>query len=263
VSVHPPHLLDHQGRPNGLPAAFIPFCAYSGNLAVLSEPIGGGEFPACNKFQPTLLDGQLCYSLNISLVPATQERKTESGKKKGILFAIDLNEDYISSKSEEEESRIYVYPESTNDGNTSSIHINTLSHQHPDTRAGMYVLTALKKMTGTKSFLALPDEVKGCQIEPQEECERRRLSEKAKQQCDCIPWILSSLPTEQVGAGCDVPHISRTVLLAPAAQTAPPATQTLTRTPSAAESPAPGSMLMLMFVMTPTRKNSGNGFGKI
>ena len=93
MSSHPPHLLDSQGRL--MPAALIPFCAYRGDLAALGEPVGGLEFPVCNMFQPTILDGQLCYSLNVSSVVSTAENKTESGKKKGILFAVDLTNDRI------------------------------------------------------------------------------------------------------------------------------------------------------------------------
>ena len=40
-------------------------------------------------------------------------------------------------------------------------------------------MTALKKMTGTKSFLNMLDEKKGCQIDSQGECKRRKLRQIA------------------------------------------------------------------------------------
>jgi hypothetical protein len=196
VSVHPPHLLDSQGRP--MPAALIPFCAYRGDLATLGEYVGGLEFPTCNKFQPTLLGGQLCYSLNVSSVVSTAENKTESGKKKGILFAVDLTKDRIYGGKEEKKSRRFVYPDSSNDENTFSVHINTLS-RISDTRPGLYDMTDMKKMTGTESFLALPDETKDCQLEPQADCKRRRYAEEAQKLCSCVPWVLGHALPEQVG----------------------------------------------------------------
>jgi hypothetical protein len=213
VSVHPPHLLDSQGHPT--PAALIPFCAYRGNLATLGEPVGGLEFPTCDKFQPTLLSGQLCYSLNISSVVSTEEKKTESGKKKGILFAVDLTDDRIYEGKEENKSGIYVYPDSSDDDNTFSVHINTLS-RISDTRPGLYVMTDMKKMTGTESFLALPDETKDCQLEPQDECKRRKYAEEAEQLCACVPWVLGPSLPEKVGTWSDASlHPSGCVLLHP------------------------------------------------
>ena len=196
MSVHPPHLLDSQGRPT--PAALIPFCGYRGNLATLGEPVGGLEFPVCNKFQPTILGGQLCYSLNVSSVVSTAENKTESGKKKGIFFAVDLTKDRIYGGKEGKKSNRFLYPDSSIDENTFSVHINTLSRVS-DTRPGLYVMTVMKKMTGTESFLALPDETKDCQLEPQDECKRRRYAEEAQKLCACVPWVLGRALPEQVG----------------------------------------------------------------
>jgi hypothetical protein len=200
VSSHPPHLLDSQG--NSTPAAFIPFCAFRGDLATLGEPVGDWEFPACNQFQPTILGGQVCYSLNVSSVLSTAEKKTESGKKKGILIAVDLTNDRIYGGKRGKRSKRFVYPDSSDDENTFSIHINALS-RISDTRPGLYIMTAMKKMTGTKSFLAMPDETKHCQLEPEDECKRQRYVEKAKKQCDCVPWILSRVLPEQVGPWSD------------------------------------------------------------
>ena len=74
VSVHPPHLLDSQG--NSTPAALIPFCSYSGDMDSVGQQIDGLDIPVCNKFQPSIMDGQLCYTLNISKVTSSTENKT-------------------------------------------------------------------------------------------------------------------------------------------------------------------------------------------
>ena len=49
------------------------------------------------------------------------------------------------------------------------IFIHTLSHFHND-RAGTYILQSLKKMTGTKAFLGLPNDQKECQTEKYQQC---------------------------------------------------------------------------------------------
>jgi hypothetical protein len=56
-------------------------------------------------------------------------------------------------------------------------------------------MTDLKKITGTDNYLALPDEAKGCQIEPEDKCRSRRLKER----CGCVPWALSFVLADQVG----------------------------------------------------------------
>ena len=224
VSGHPPHLLDIQGRPTDLPAAFIPFCAYGGNLSVLSGPLGDMKSHVCNKFKPYFMDGQLCYNLNLSSTVSTKEMKTEPGKHNAIFFAVDFKPVQLFGNNEiRNENLNYLYSKSSI-GEQLNIHINTLS-RISDTRPGLYVMTVMKKMTGTESFLALPDETKGCQLEPQDECKKRLYAEEARKQCGCVPWSLSTLLPEQVGTEINNKlHIPRTGLQATAALTAPPAT---------------------------------------
>jgi hypothetical protein len=156
------------------------------------------EFPACNQFQPTIHSGQVCYSLNVSSVVSTAGKKTESGKNKGILIAVDLTNDRIYGGKQGKTNKWLVDPDSSDDQNTFAIHINTLSRLS-DTRPGLYVMTDIKKMTGTENFLALPEETKDCQLEPEDECMRRKHAKEAEKQCDCVPWILSSVLPDQVG----------------------------------------------------------------
>ena len=181
MSTHPPHLLDSNDRPTNAPVAFIPFCAYSGHFARLSAPLGNKDFYVCNKFQPTFLEGQLCYNLNVSSFVSIDPKKTEPGKQDGIFFAIDLNDVNLHGNKVERDDGKHMYSKSLN-GHQPQIYINTLS-RISDTRAGLYVMTVMKKMTGTESFLALPDKTKGCQLEPQDECEKRMYAEEARKQC--------------------------------------------------------------------------------
>ena len=76
--------------------------------------------------------------------------------------------------------------------NKARISMDTLA-SFTDYRDGSYALSALKMMTGTDSFLGLPDESKGCQIEAYNECQTKGYMAEVKKQCACVPWALSTL----------------------------------------------------------------------
>ena len=52
------------------------------------------------------------------------------------------------------------------------------------------MMSALKNMSGTKSFLSLPDETKGCQIDSEDECVRKKYRQELINKCGCVPWAL-------------------------------------------------------------------------
>ena len=60
LSLNPPHMLGIGGTL--LPSSFLPFCAYQSQ--VLGEKGTGLPLTPCSLATPTLLAGQLCYSLN-------------------------------------------------------------------------------------------------------------------------------------------------------------------------------------------------------
>ena len=77
------------------------------------------------------------------------------------------------------------------DASSAKIYFNTLS-SFTDYRAGSYAMTALKKMTGTDSFLKQTDEEKKCRIETPEDCQAKSFIESVQKKCGCVPWALSS-----------------------------------------------------------------------
>ena len=81
--------------------------------------------------------------------------------------------------------------------NSASIHINTLG-RFSDYRAGSYVLTTPKQMTGTQSFLNLSDDKKGCQIKEFESCRVEAFVRKVLNKCECLPWHLAVLLKRKV-----------------------------------------------------------------
>ena len=163
VSVHPAHLMDSQDRL--LPAALIPFCSYQGEL--LGKEVDG--FVACDQFQPTVLEGQMCYSLDLSKVHKVNSSKT--GKQNGLVLVLDPN----TPENEEE--------------NVARIHLHTLS-PFTDYRNGSYAMSSLKKMTATKGFLGMSETNKKCQVENFEDCKTMKYLEKIQKECHCIQWAL-------------------------------------------------------------------------
>ena len=186
---HPPHL-DF----NTLSAsAFIPFCAFKTSM-VISEPptwIPNISYPLCSAFQPTILEGQLCYKLQMNTTSG-------EGKSNQLMLLLDYNEDrstFASLDQTEEVDSVKI--KTLNMDNTDSrrtkeakVHIDTLS-SFKGFGGGTYKMTAVKKMTVADDFLNLPLESRKCEIEPYEECQRRKLLNK----CSCAP---SHVPGFQV-----------------------------------------------------------------
>ena len=195
VSLHPPHLIDSKGILT--PAALIPFCAYQTNMKVLGQKFP--SFPVCSQFKPTVLHGQLCYSLNLSSIGT----KSKSGKSSGLMLIIDqgsaeeetrVDRNSLESEDSFENIDLHGAGEGTN---SARIYLNTLA-SFTDYRAGSYAMTVLKKMTGTDSFLKQNDEAKNCQIQTIEECQTSRYIDAVKKKCGCVPWTLNSALTPQV-----------------------------------------------------------------
>ena len=165
-------------------------------MTLLGEKSHGLDFTACSHFEPTLLKGQLCYSLNLSSI---ETQNTKSGKRDGLVLVLDL--DGHTNDLTLEES---TYSEDILDLEVShrstrpvTIYLNTLS-SFTAYRSGSYGMTALKKVTGTKSFLKQKDEDKKCRIGTKEECETQSYIENVKKKCGCVPWALSSALSSKV-----------------------------------------------------------------
>ena len=80
-------------------SAFIPFCEFGGNMFLLGKESDNFSWPVCNKFQPTVHSGQLCYSLDLNAVEGTLIMK--KGRSNGLVFAMDYNDDKMVRKNHE------------------------------------------------------------------------------------------------------------------------------------------------------------------
>ena len=169
-SIHPPHLLDPMGR--NLPAALIPFCSYQGDRALFGRRMEGFNFATCDKFQPTVMEGQLCYSLDVNNIT---RGRTKPGKGMGLSLLLDP-----------------INPKSVQNGVDHSfrIFLNTLDG-FSDMKDGSYRMINVKKMVGTDSFMALSDQDKECQDKTLQDCSALFFLEGIKQSCNCVPWALN------------------------------------------------------------------------
>ena len=196
VSSFPPHLVDARGRV--LPSSMIPFCAYQTSMLGLART--DLPFTSCSQAQPTLLEGQLCYSINVSDIA---ENKTMMGKQNGLLMLLDVGPETSSTGSNENkqnwtrETTIVDLEMSDEQKTSPKIFIHTLSEfsHYGEGESSYYAMSALKNMVGSKSFMEFPDAVKKCQVEKMEKCLSDHFFEKVQEQCECLPWRLATFNT--------------------------------------------------------------------
>ena len=103
LSLHPVHLTpDKEGKLP--PSALIPFCSYQGDSNLLGQERPElDNLTVCDKFEPTILEGQLCYSLDIAKLG---KKPTKSDKSNGLFLLLDPNPYQLNavmgSKTEEQ-----------------------------------------------------------------------------------------------------------------------------------------------------------------
>ena len=187
LTQHPVHLVGRHGE--SLPSAFIPFCAYQSSA--LGQRIKELNFTACNSFKPTVLTGQLCYSIEPPKAP------TKAGKNFGLLLIIDphtsQNTSNSPAKMETPAMTKMETPQEPFDKNRQGpfkIYLHTLS-KSTDYRQGAYSMRSLKKFTGTKSFQQMQDKARKCHFEEFEKCQTKTFLLQVQQLCQCMPWTLT------------------------------------------------------------------------
>ena len=178
LSLHPVHLTpDKEG--NLPPSALVPFCSYQGKNDLLGHEIPGlGNLTICDTFKSTILEGQLCYSLDIAKL---EKKPTKSGKPYGLFLLVDPNpyqthDDVEDSKTGYQSFKVFVH---------------TLA-QSSMFGPGSYGMNALKRMTGTESFKQLPDYQKKCLVHNREKCQTQKYLDRVLSECNCTPWHLQN-----------------------------------------------------------------------
>ena len=133
----------------------------------------------CDKFQPTVLNGQLCYSLDIAKLT---ENETKSGKTHGLFLLLDPNPYQLDYSNEDGNTEI-------NKQQSFNLFIHTLA-QFTAFQPGSFAMSSLKRMTATTSFNRLPDNQKKCTVHNREECQTKKFLNQVENKCGCLPWAL-------------------------------------------------------------------------
>ena len=84
------HLLDD--NENLSPSAFIPFCSFQGSPDLLSRDFDNLSLPVCSSFKKKLLDGQLCYQIDVNTL--INETSATGLQKGGLALLVDDNAEY-------------------------------------------------------------------------------------------------------------------------------------------------------------------------
>ena len=205
-------------------------------------------FTICSQFQPTVLEGQLCYSLSLSRIA---QHRAKLGLKFGLVLILDPSEkEHTSLIENSDEMTSLSFETFTNVESSARIYLNTLA-SFTAYQAGSYALSALKKMTGTEGFLNLPSKVKGCKTETFEECHATRYLKEVHKQCGCVPWAIGLNQKVRLKFPANPPSPPLRPLPS-APPIPPPATkQSPPLKPTAAASPAQDSMQMFISRKTP------------
>ena len=181
LSLHPIHLTpDKEG--NLPPSALVPCCSYQGDSSFLGqERLELDNLAICDKFVSTILECQLCHSLDIAKLGA---KTTKSGKNNGLLLLLDPDP-YQSSDTAKRVGG------SRTGAQSFKVFIHTLG-QSSTFGPGSYGMKALKKMTGTERFEQLPDHEKKCVVHNREECQTLKYLDQVQAECNCTPWALQT-----------------------------------------------------------------------
>ena len=193
LSLYPVHLIpDKTG--NLPPSALVPFCSYQGEDSILGQSMAQlDNLTVCDKFKPTVLEDQLCYSLDVQKMV---KNSAKSGKANGLFLLLDPNPYQpnvpkgTSQGSKEEQSQKFT-----------KVFIHTLA-QYATMGGGSYMMSALKKMTATESFKQLPDHQKKCAVHNREECQTKKYLVSLHKKCNCMPWGLLSFQNQEQVSCC-------------------------------------------------------------
>ena len=189
---HPPHL-----KPDSPSlSAFIPFCGFQSSMALSNQPtyIKGLYYPLCSSFQPTLLEGQLCYKLQMNATSA-------EGKKNQLMLLLDYNEDrsiyapkvigmqffidVIAKRNDSVTNILNMDGAADIQKKEAKVHIDTLS-SFRGFGGGTYKISDVKNMTTTDDFLNMPLKDRKCEVQPYEKCRNQKLLEE----CNCDPLAI-------------------------------------------------------------------------
>ena len=162
---HPPHLT------SAWSSALIPFCAFKGNLRIgKNTSLPGLEYPPCSSFNPTILEGQLCYKLTLN-------QTSGQGGTHQLMLLIDYNEDRSIHASLHTEEKLEASTTEMKLGTAykalrgieAKVQIDTLT-PHIGFGGGKYKMTGVKRMSAKSDFLKMDSKIRGREVDLYEDC---------------------------------------------------------------------------------------------
>ena len=105
ITNHPVHIVDEKN--NYLPSAFIPFCSFAGNLSVMGARVSKFDLPVCDKFRPVIIEGQLCYQVDVNQFMNQIDRKKLMSH--GLVFMMDYNNNRMGPHINSEWDKDMIY----------------------------------------------------------------------------------------------------------------------------------------------------------
>ena len=164
-------------------------------MELLGQYIEGLKFPVCDKFSPTVMDGQLCYTLDLNSFLKPEDRVTIKGKRGELMLLLDYNKERSirptqggEEKTNKKVGKHLSLADVIEDPEQEArVYIHTLKTQS-EYGAGTYSLSSLKLMSATEAFAKLPDTTKGCKQEDREYCRKKKFIANGKSLCKCTPW---------------------------------------------------------------------------
>ena len=143
VSLHPAHMIS--SNQDLTPTSLIPFCAYQTEVALVGQERADLPFPVCSKFQPTVLEGQLCYSINISSI-AKDKTRTKKGLKNGLILVLspgsqEVTQDQNTGNTRRDKIKYFNFEPKSELSSSASIYISTLASLQTSELAALQCLS--------------------------------------------------------------------------------------------------------------------------
>jgi hypothetical protein len=194
VSTHPVHILNNNLEKN--PSAFIPFCKFS--KRTIGMKIDEFSNKVCSGFKESLVDKQICYSLDVNDLGGTEAINEENA----LIMLLDYN---VKRSTELSKPRKIVkvkssdlkflnrYERQKKSANGAKIYMDTLEELSDD-GGGRYELSAVKLIKTTPGFEKFSEEKTGCQTsQTYAQCYGKNVASYTKMQCGCVPFHLMNL----------------------------------------------------------------------
>ena len=197
ISSHPVHIINSNGDRN--PSALIPFCRIGNKI--IGDKIDEFLIPVCTGFKPKVLEGNLCYSLDLNNVGDDIVFGNE--KDYALTLYIDsnqernlggLNKSLLQLDQELQDSgRRFMFGNKRGSGlklGEATLHIDSF-YPYTSNGGGPYEMSSVKQIQTSSDFHTIGQDKMLCQLEEtRRECSDRMLLTGAIDSCGCVPWHL-------------------------------------------------------------------------